>query len=240
MAGVMVPFANGKGGVGKTALACSFAVAQAKRGASVIVTDLNDLQSTAVSWSQVRDANAILPKIRVESATPRRAMEMIGRADFLVVDTPGWTDKSTLALAKRSTFMVIPTGPNPTYELAPTIRLLHGLRHEGIEEWRLGVVLSRFRTDGKHIGEEEQFARAYLAEAGYRALDGYVRNLPVYGTALAEGYGMTEVGRGDALDEVTRVMQSIETGVANAERQLVRQPEPQREKTRERGGRDER
>jgi ABC-type lipoprotein export system ATPase subunit len=32
---------------------------------------------------------------------------MVDRCDVLVVDTPGWTDKSTLALARKSTFMVI-------------------------------------------------------------------------------------------------------------------------------------
>src|SRR5690349_12728175 len=101
MAGVMVPFANGKGGVGKTALACSYAVVQAQKGADVILTDLNDEQKTALTWAQVRDSNGILPKIRVEMATPRRALEMVGRCDVLVLDTPGWTDKNTLALAKR-------------------------------------------------------------------------------------------------------------------------------------------
>ena len=87
--------------------------------------------------------------MRVEAANARQALEMVGRCDVLVVDTPGWTDKSTLALARKSTFMVIPTGPNPTYELAPTVRLLHGLRAEGIEVWRLGVVLSRFSAEEK-------------------------------------------------------------------------------------------
>ena len=44
MSHVMVPFANGKGGVGKTALACSYAVARATQGADVILTDLNEEQ----------------------------------------------------------------------------------------------------------------------------------------------------------------------------------------------------
>ena len=101
MAQVMVPFANGKGGVGKTALACSYAVARAKQGADVIVTDLNDEQQTALAWSQVREHNGILPKVRVEVASARQALEMVGRCDVLVVDTPGWTDKSTLALAQE-------------------------------------------------------------------------------------------------------------------------------------------
>jgi hypothetical protein len=82
--------------------------------------------------------------VRVEAANARQALELVGRHEVLLIDTPGWTDKATLALAKRATFMVIPTGPNPTYQLAPTVRLLHGLRSEGIELWRLGVVLARF------------------------------------------------------------------------------------------------
>jgi chromosome partitioning protein len=223
MAGVMVPFANGKGGVGKTALACSYAVVRARGGADVIVTDLNDEQKTALTWARVRENNGILPKIRVEMATPRRALEMVGRCDVLVVDTPGWTDKSTLALAKQSTLMVIPTGPNPTYDLEPTVRLLHGLKHEGIEPWRLSVVLSRFRADARHVREEEQFARAYLEEAGYRALDGCLRNTPAYSKALAEGHGLTEVVGADLVEEANEVMESISSAVLAAERRLLRQ-----------------
>jgi hypothetical protein len=148
---------------------------------------------------------------------------MIGRCDVLVVDTPGWTDKSTLALARRSTLMVIPTGPNPTYELEPTVRLLHGLKREGIEAWRLGVVLSRFRADARHAGEEEEFARAYLGEAGYQALPGCVRNTPLYNQALAEGHGLTEVRNGELAQQATLVMGSISTAVQTAERRFARQ-----------------
>ncbi|MFX9020002.1 AAA family ATPase, partial [Acinetobacter baumannii] len=65
MAHVMIPFANGKGGVGKTALACSYAAAQAHLGADVILADINEMQHTAVAWSRVRNHNSILPKVQV-------------------------------------------------------------------------------------------------------------------------------------------------------------------------------
>lgn len=240
MAPVMVPFANGKGGVGKTALACSYAVARARQGADVVLMDVNDEQRTALAWSQVRDHNSLLPKIKVEAGNPRQALELVGRCDVLIVDTPGWTDKSTLALARKSTFMVIPTGPNPTYELAPTVRLLHGLRAEGIETWRLGVVLSRFSADDKPRREEEQFARAYLAEAGYSALDGCVRSAPAYSSALAEGYGLTEIGGAAVLvAEAGQMMEAISKGVAGAERRMARRISQARTQDRDRGGRDE-
>ncbi len=238
MSHVMVPFANGKGGVGKTALACSYAVARATQGADVILTDLNEEQRTAVAWSQVRDHNGILPKVRVEAASARQALEMVGRCDVLVVDTPGWTDKSTLALARKSTFMVIPTGPNPTYELAPTVRLLHGLRAEGIEVWRLGVVLSRFSAEAKPGHDEEQFARAYLAEAGYGALEGCIRNAPLYSAALAEGYGLTEISGAERLrEDASRMMDAISKGVAAAERRFQRLQPKSKGMDRDRGGR---
>ena len=240
MAHVMVPFANGKGGVGKTALACSYAASRAKQGADVILTDLNEEQRTALAWSQVRDHNAIVPKVRVEAATARQALEMVGRCDVLVVDTPGWTDKSTLALARKSTFMVIPTGPNPTYELAPTVRLLHGLRAEGIELWRLGVVLSRLSPDEKPAHDEEQFARAYLAEAGYSALAGRILNSSVYGAALAEGYGLPEIAEtGRLRDDANFMMESISKGVAAAQRRFQRLQARFKGRDRDRGGRDQ-
>lgn len=240
MAHVMVPFTNGKGGVGKTALACSYAAARAHEGADVILADTNEGQRTAMAWSAVRSHNAILPKIRVEAASAREALEMIGRCEVLVVDTPGLTDKSTLQLARKSTFMVIPTGPNPTYELAATVQLLHALRSEGIDLWRLGVVLTRFSAEEKVRSEEEALARAYLAQVGFKALDGCLRNSPIYGTALAEGYGITEVERGKGLaDEASGTMHSISKGVSSSYRRIA-QMERTFEKSRDRdrdGGR---
>jgi len=147
----------------------------------------------------------------------RQAMEQAGRYDVLVIDAPGWTDRNTLALARCSTFMVIQTGPNPTYELSATVRLLHGLKAEGVEAWRMGVVLSRFSEDEPIRRQEEELARAYLKEAGYVALDGCLRNSPVYGSALAEGLGLTEIsGEEKLLKEANFMMASIEKGVRSA------------------------
>ena len=141
-------------------------------------------------------------------------------------------------MAKKSTFMVIPTGPNPTYELAPTVRLLHGLKAEGIETWRLGIVLSRFSAEDKSRREEEQFARAYLSEAGYSALDGCVRNSPAYSSALAVGYGMTEVEGAALVAEAGSMMDVISKGIAGAQRRLSRVTSPERNQDRDKGGRD--
>ena len=98
-------------------------------------------------------------------------------------------------------------------------------------------MLSRFRADAKHVQEEEQFARAYLAEAGYQALAGCLRNTPAYSKALAEGHSLTEVGGGELAEEATEVMDSISSAVFAAERRLLRQQTHDRAHERDRGGR---
>jgi hypothetical protein len=133
---------------------------------------------------------------------------------------------------------VIPTGPNPTYELTPTVRLLHGLRAEGIELWRLDVVLSRFNSEEKPGHDDEQFARAYLAEAGYGALEGCIHSSALYSAALAEGYGLTEVSGAERLrEEATLMMDAISKGVAAAERRFQRLQPRIKGMDRDRGGR---
>ena len=50
---LMVSFANGKGGVGKTTLACTYAAARAREGTDVLLADANEQQRTAFEWSRV-------------------------------------------------------------------------------------------------------------------------------------------------------------------------------------------
>jgi hypothetical protein len=99
-------------------------------------------------------------------------------------------------------------------------------------------VLSRFSPDEKPAREEEQFARAYLAEAGYGALEGCIRNVTAYSTALAEGYGLSEVTKaGPLLEAASQMMASIAKAVTAADRRLQRLQSQLGSMTRDRGGR---
>ncbi len=218
--GLVVPFANGKGGVGKSALACSYSVEAARAGASVILADLDDPQHSAATWAATRSKNGILPTVRAERMTARRVPEFINRCDVLVVDTPGWADRSTLNLASFATYIVIPCGPNPTFDIEPTVRLLHGLTSEHIERWRLGVVLSRFHASAAKA--EEDLARAYLKQAGYEALPGLVRDVATYSHALAEGHALTEAGQEPLNREGFDLVNAVAGRVVAAGRRLER------------------
>jgi chromosome partitioning protein len=234
--GYVVPFINGKGGTGKSVLARAYAVEAARAGASVLIADLDDVQRTSKHWADHRKLNGLKPEIKVEVATPRRAYDMADRSDVLVIDTPGWTDRETLKMASWSTFCVIPSRANRMDDLAETVRLLHALKAHGIQDWRFGVALNALRA--ATAKEDESDARAWLAEAGFKALPGFVRDLKAYEIALLEGKAITESAEKDLNDEAFVLVNGIAGAVLEAGRTLIREAQAKtKEQERDRGGR---
>jgi cellulose biosynthesis protein BcsQ len=233
--GYVVPFMNGKGGTGKSVLARAYAVEAARAGASVLVADLDDVQRTSKHWADHREANGLTPEIRVELATPRLAYDMADRSDILVIDAPGWTDRESLKMATWSTFCVIPSRANRMDDLSETVRLLHALKGQGIEDWRFGVALNALRAATAQ--QDDADARAYLAEVGFKALPGFVRDLKAYEIALLEGKAITETGEKELNDEAFVLVNGIAGAVLDAGKRLTREIEKSKQSERDRGGR---
>ena len=236
--GYVVPFMNGKGGTGKSVLARTYAVETARAGASVLIADLDDVQRTSKHWADHRKANGLAPEIRAEVVTPRVAYDMADRADVLVIDTPGWTDREMLKMASWSTFCVIPSRANRMDDLSETVRLLHALKAHGIEDWRFGVALNALRAATGT--EDDRDARAYLAEVGFKALPGFVRDLKAYEIALLEGKAITETSEKQLNDEAFVLVNGIAGAVLEAGRRLTREAEArskEAERDRGKGGR---
>ncbi len=217
----VVPFMNNKGGTGKSVLARTYAVEAARAGASVLIADLDDVQRTAKRWADHRKANGLKPEIRVEVATPRVAYDMADRADVLVIDTPGWTDRETLNMASWATFCVIPSRANRMDDLSETVRLLHALKGHGIEDWRFGVALNGLRT--ATAKQDDHDARAWLGEVGFKALPGFVRDMKAYEIALLEGKAITETAEKKLNDEAFVLVNGIAGAVLEAGKLLLRQ-----------------
>jgi chromosome partitioning protein len=226
--GYVVPFMNKKGGTGKSVLARAYAVEAARAGASVLIADLDDVQRTSKRWADHRKANGFRPEIRVEVATPRRAYDMADRAEVLVIDAPGWTDRESLKMASWSTFCVIPSRANRMDDLSQTVRLLHTLKAQGIEDWRFGIVLNGLRAATAERDDTD--ARAYLAAAGFNALSGSIRDLKDYEIALLEGKAITETGQKELNDEAFVVVNGIAGAVLEAGRRLTREIEKSKQR----------
>jgi cellulose biosynthesis protein BcsQ len=229
----VVPFMNGKGGTGKSVLARAYAVEAARAGASVLIADLDDVQRTSKRWADHRKANGLRPEIRVEVATPRLAYDMADRSEVLVIDAPGWTDRESLKMASWSTFCVIPSRANRMDDLSETVRLLHALKGQGIEDWRFGVALNALRAATARGDDSD--ARAYLAEVDFKALPGFVRDLKEYEIALLEGKAITETGRTELNDEAFVLVNGIAGAVLEAGKRLAREHRWARQFERDRG-----
>ena len=117
-------------------------------------------------------------------------------------------------MARWSTFCVIPSRANRMDDLSETVRLLHALKENGIEDWRFGVALNALRAASAN--EDDRDAREYLAEVGFKALPGFVRDLKDYEIALLEGKAITETGQKELNDEAFVLVNGIAGAVLEA------------------------
>ena len=237
--GYVVPFMNGKGGTGKSVLARAYAVEAARAGASVLIADLDDVQRTSKRWADHRRNNGLTPEIRVEVATPRLATTWWSvrhpRHRRARLDRPRKHQDGALVDLLRD-----PLARQPDGRLSETVRLLHALKAEGIQDWRFGVALNALRA--ATAIEDDRDARAYLAEVGFKALPGHVRDVKDYEIALLEGKAITETDQKQLKDEAFVLVDGIAGAVLEAGRRLTREAKEKakakaREKDRDRGGR---
>ena len=100
-----------KGGTGKTTIAVHLSVAAEQAGLTTALIDL-DPQSSAVSWSDTREADTPI----VISAHASRLRDLLSTAgdngvDFTVIDTAAHAETSALAAAREADLAVIPCRP---------------------------------------------------------------------------------------------------------------------------------
>ncbi len=183
----VVAFVSQKGGVGKSTLARALAREAASSGLKVKVADLDPDQATIIDWHKVRTQRAIEPLLSVELfKTTAQALASADGFDLLVIDGPAKASGGTTEIAKRSDLIVQPTGPARD-DLNPAVRVFHGLVKLGVPSSRLIFALNHIGTDS-----EAEAARAFIIEAGYAALPGYLPERPAYRIAQNEGLAITE------------------------------------------------
>jgi chromosome partitioning protein len=183
----VVAFVSQKGGVGKSSLSRALAREAAASGLSVKVADLDADQGTIVDWQRARVQRGIEPKIAVELFyTVADALKEAKRYDLYVVDSAGRATAATLEVARKVHLLVQPTGGSLD-DLAPAVRVFHALVKSGISSSKLVFALNRIASDN-----EADASRAYLTDAGYEVLPGFVPERRGYRLAQNEGRALTE------------------------------------------------
>jgi chromosome partitioning protein len=183
----VIAFVSQKGGVGKSTLARALAREAVSNGLQVKVADLDTQQGTSVDWHRTRLDSNINPAVSVEVfRTAKQALSVADHYELLIIDGPARTSSGTLEIAKVANLVVQPTGASVD-DLRPAVREFHALSKAGIPLERLTFALNRIGTDA-----EEAEARAYIEEAGYTILRGYLPERPAYRKAQNVGLSVTE------------------------------------------------
>jgi chromosome partitioning protein len=160
-------FTSQKGGVGKSTLARSTAVALAYTGRKVLLADFDVDQRTCVRWQAQRVARALEPRIEVEAFSKEKKL---GRVEYdyqdIVIDTRGQLDELSVDLAMSADVVFLPSSFSMD-DVSPTLRVVESLRSAGVSSARIAIVFCR--TGGSK--KQGQLARSILEMNRIAVLD---------------------------------------------------------------------
>ncbi|PKR48442.1 ParA family protein [Thalassospira marina] len=185
---ITIGIVSQKGGVGKSTIARLVAREYAAAGWNVKIADLDIQQGTSFNWQARRLRRAQEPAVPVERfGTVAQALKIAPQYDLFVLDGPPHATMGTLHIAEASQLVILPTGL-ALDDLEPGILLAHELVRKGIPANRLVFVFTRA---GDSIAEEDE-AKAYIRQAGYRFVDTALPEKVAYRRASDEGLALTE------------------------------------------------
>lgn len=83
----VITIAMQKGGVGKSTIARSLAVAAVRDGLSVLMIDMDSQQSVS-QWAERRESDMPVVVFSTENELPKKLAQAKGVADLVIIDTP--------------------------------------------------------------------------------------------------------------------------------------------------------
>ena len=166
-------FTSQKGGVGKSTLARSAAVALAYAGRKVLLADFDGDQRTCLRWQAQRQARQLKPEIVVAKFSRRRSSRVGHEYEDVVMDTRGQHDELSLDLAIASDVIFLPSSFSPD-DVSPTLRVVEfaaQCRYSGVPRCRRVLPDRRFRAATAeraldHADEPDRGARRGAAAEG--------------------------------------------------------------------------
>ncbi|MTE01778.1 AAA family ATPase [Paracoccus sp. YIM 132242] len=192
----IITIAMQKGGVGKSTLARSLAVAAARDGLAVLILDM-DAQQSASQWGERREADMPVVVFSTENDLPKRLEQARGAAGLVIIDTPPARSTEAPAAVEVADLVLIPTTPDvESLEQMPrTLRLCRGF---GRPVW--AVINMANPTGPAEVAQTREVIRAMGAQAAPVVL----HRRKAHRDASASGLSVQEMdGASKAADEVT-------------------------------------
>lgn len=197
-----------KGGVGKSAIARTVAVAFASAGWQVLLADMDIQQSTSFEWNQRRLQNDIQPHIDIiQFHDVQRVLSKTSNYDLIIFDGSPHATSQTEQIAKVSDLILLPTGSSLD-DMTPQVKLAHELSKKGIDRSKIAFILSRMGKSETEVSG----ALEYVVVAGYTVVPGRIKEMDAYKQALDLGKTMGETKfptLNQATEEVTQAIADL-------------------------------
>ena len=182
----IIAIAMQKGGVGKSTLARSLAVAASKGGYNVLVLDM-DAQQSMSHWAERRAEQLPAVKFSSESELPKMLERAEGAGcDLVIIDTPPARSTEASAAVEEANLAIIPCTPDiEAYEQLP--RTARVARTTGTPA---AAVLTMVHPTSK---TEEKIARKVFATIGIPMAEAVLHRFKVHRDASREGVTAQEM-----------------------------------------------
>lgn len=204
----IITIAMQKGGVGKSTLARSLAVAAARDGLSVLILDM-DAQQSVSQWSERREADMPVVVFSTENELPKRLEQAKEAADLVIIDTPPARSTEAPAAVEVADLVLIPTTPDvePLEQMPRTLRLCRGF---GRPVW---AVINMANPTGP---AEVTQTREVIEAMGAQAAPVVLHRRKAHRNASASGLSVQEIDAGSkAADEVAGLWKWVRAEMQN-------------------------
>lgn len=205
----IITIAMQKGGVGKSTLARSLAVAAARDGLSVLILDM-DAQQSVSQWSERREADMPVVVFSTENELPKRLEQAKSAADLVIIDTPPARSTEAPAAVEVADLVLIPTTPDvePLEQMPRTLRLCRGF---GRPVW---AVINMANPTGP---AEVTQTREVIEAMGVQAAPVVLHRRKAHRDASATGLSVQEIDAASkAADEVADLWAWVRAEIQNS------------------------
>ncbi|GLC63095.1 hypothetical protein PLESTB_001980100 [Pleodorina starrii] len=194
----VITIAMQKGGVGKSTLARSLAVAAVRDGLSVLMIDMDSQQSVS-QWAERREGDMPVVVFSTENELPKKLAQAKGAADLVIIDTPPARSTEAPAAVEVADLVLIPTTPDvePLEQMPRTLRLCRGFSR------RVFAVVNMANPTGP---AEVAYTREVIEAMGAKMAPVVLHRRKAHRDASASGQTVQEVDpNGKAAAEVANL-----------------------------------
>ncbi len=204
--GYVITIAQKKGGAGKTTLAVNLAVGFARADKSVALMDI-DPQGSAGRWFMTRLEDQGEPGLEFSTASAwgvtYEVRKLAQSHDIVIIDTPPKADSDLRPALRAADLVLIPVATSHLDLWAVEVVLYLANR----EDKPAMIVMTRNRAGTRLAADVAEKAAELEAEVAKAPL----ANRVVYAETLGRGLAAMEAPKGPAHDEVTQLVQEIQT-----------------------------